>query len=198
MMPAVLGVQLGLNAAQIEHAIGISGSQGFPLGILDVEGEEYSMTKSIRFARASHQALMSCYLAARGFTGPRRVVEGRCGYVETVTRGSLDLSRLDLRSTKYSIEDTFVKMFLRGTSNQGHLTATQELVTAYDLRPEQIERIVLRVTDRCATHCGGDERGIRGPRRWLTIASTTPPPPWCMIECLARPNMFKSASTMTN
>ena len=82
IMPVVAGKLLGLSEEQMEHAIGISGSHNMILGILDATGEEYNMTKNLRFPRTAYGGVMAALMAQKGFTGPARVIEGNKGFVQ--------------------------------------------------------------------------------------------------------------------
>ncbi|HWX09431.1 MAG TPA: MmgE/PrpD family protein [Gaiellaceae bacterium] len=159
--PLVAGKMLGLDVDQLEQAVGISGTHGFVLGILDVDGEEYGMTKNLRFPRTSHQGVIAAYQARNGFTGTRRVIEGNDGFKQTLMGGDdFDLDELELEADNvgYIIDQTLIKNFSAEGSNLGHLSATYELLMKHDIQPEDIEKVHVKVVRRCATHCGGPEK----------------------------------------
>ncbi len=158
--PLVAGRLLGLTIDQLEQAVGISGTHGMVLGILDTDGEEYGMTKNIRFARTAQQGIMAAYQAKRGFTGTRRVIEGHYGWREVIMGDDFNLDRLKLDAAEvgYAIDRTFIKQFSADGTQLGHLSATYQLVTQHDIRPEDVESVSIRCTRRCAVHCGGPEK----------------------------------------
>jgi 2-methylcitrate dehydratase len=162
--PLIAGRLLGLREDQLEQAVGISGTHGFPLGILDSEGEEYGMTKSIRFPRIAQQGVLAAYQAARGFTGTRRVIEGNNGWKDVVMQGAFDIHDVDLDPGKigWVVSNAFIKTFTAEGTQQGHLNATWDLITKHDIRPEDVERVDLLATTRTVTHCAGPEK--RDPR----------------------------------
>ena len=162
--PLIAGRLLGLREEQLEQAVGISGTHGFPLGILDSEGEEYGMTKSIRFPRIAQQGVLAAYQAARGFTGTRRVIEGNNGWKDVVMQGAFDIHDVDLDPGKigWVVSNAFIKTFTAEGTQQGHLNATWDLITRHDIRPENVERVDLLATTRTVTHCAGPEK--RDPR----------------------------------
>jgi 2-methylcitrate dehydratase len=162
--PLIAGRLLGLREDQLEQAVGISGTHGFPLGILDSEGEEYGMTKSIRFPRIAQQGVLAAYQAARGFTGTRRVIEGNNGWRDVVMQGAFDIHDVDLDPGKigWVVSNAFIKTFTAEGTQQGHLNATWDLITRHDIRPEHVERVDLLATTRTVTHCAGPEK--RDPR----------------------------------
>ena len=158
--PLIAGKLLGLREDQMEQAVGISGTQAPPLGILDVEGEEYGMAKNIRFGRTAHQGVIAAYLARRGFTGTRRVIEGRFGWNEVVMKNAFDLESMELdpAAIGYVVSGVWIKDFTAEGTQLGHLNATYELITKHDIRPEDIERVDIRATTRTLRHCGGPEK----------------------------------------
>lgn len=158
--PLVAGKLLGLTVDQLEQAVGISGTHGMVLGILDTDGEEFGMTKNIRFARTAQQGIMAAYQAKRGFTGTRRVIEGHYGWREVIMGDDfrLDQLKLDGSEVGYAIDRTFIKQFSADGTQLGHLSATYHLVTQHDIRPEDVESVAIRCTRRCAVHCGGPEK----------------------------------------
>ena len=162
--PLIAGKLLQLSEAQMERAVGISGSHGFPLGILDTDGEELTMTRNIRFARVAYQGVLAAYQAARGFTGVRRVVEGNRGWAEVVMHGDFDANLLELDPAKvgYVVASPQIRQFCADGTQAGFLDATHRLVIDHDLRASDIAHVTLRATPRCVTHCGGPEK--RDPR----------------------------------
>jgi 2-methylcitrate dehydratase len=158
--PLIAGKLLGLSIDQLEQAVGISGTHGMVLGILDTDGEEYGMTKNIRFARTAQQGVVAAYQAARGFTGTRRVIEGHQGWKEVIMGDDFRIDQLELDGTKvgYAIDRTFIKQFSADGSQLGHLSATYGLVTKHDIRPDDIASVLIRCTRRCGVHCGGPEK----------------------------------------
>lgn len=153
IVPPVVGKLLGLNAEQIENAIGIAGSHSMLLGILDASKEEYTMTKNLRFPFGAHAGIMAAMLAHRGFTGPVRVVEGQRGVVESVLSGEFDFGKAtDFRGFK--IMETAFKPFTSDVTTHGHLAATLHLVKEHSIRPEDVARIRVWATSRDVEHTG--------------------------------------------
>jgi len=154
VMPLVLGSMLGLSEAQLEHAIGINGSHNMILGILDASGEEYSMTKNLRFPRAAHSALISVLMAKRGYTGPTRVLEGNKGFIDVVMRGDFDARSLTEPVGRFKILDTIYKAVAADASTHGHVNATLDLVKEFNIQPEDVEQVVVKAGSRCVEHTG--------------------------------------------
>lgn len=149
--PPAIGRLMGLTEEQIANAIGICLSHTLPLGILDSDREENVMAKNIRFGWAAHDAIMSCMLAKRGFTGPVRIVESDAGIRTVIARGEMDLERL-LDFSGWRILNTRFKTLPVNGTTMGHLSATLAIVIENDLRPEDIASVRIGASFAEASH----------------------------------------------
>jgi 2-methylcitrate dehydratase len=154
VMPIVAGKLLKLSEEKMEQAIGISGSHNMVLGILDATGEEYSMTKNVRFPRTACGGVMSALMAQKGFTGPTRVIEGNKGFIEAVMRGDFNVEKLREAGERFGILDTMYKSVASDATTQGHLTATLELVKEHDIKAEDVAEVKILAPSRCTEHTG--------------------------------------------
>jgi len=154
MMPMVIGKLLGLTPEQIENAAGIAGSTHAVLAILDTAAEVYTMTKNLRFPTMSYSAILAAYLARRGFTGPPRIIEGHDGFIQSVLKGEYDLDTFKTLKGKWAIMETCIKSIIADFSSHGHLTATLTLAREHNIRPEDVEKIKIITSARCADHTG--------------------------------------------
>ena len=154
VMPIVAGKLLKLNEEKMEQAIGISGCHNMVLGILDATGEEYSMTKNLRFPRTAYGGVMSALMAEKGFTGPTRVIEGNKGFIEAVMRGDFNVEKLTGSGERFKILDTIYKSVASDATMQGHLTATLQLAKEHDIKPEDVAEVKILATSRCTEHTG--------------------------------------------
>ncbi len=156
VMPAMAGKLLGLSQSQMEHAIGISGCHNMILGIVDIDGEEYSMVKSLRFPLTACSGVMAAMMAKKGFTGPARVIEGHDGFVQTVmvTGGGYDVKELTKFGKRFKILDTIYKSVSAEATTHGHLTATLELVREHDIKPKDVVKVKIVAPTRCTKHTG--------------------------------------------
>lgn len=146
-----LGRLLGMTEEQIANAIGISATHALPLGILDGHREEATMAKNLRFGWAAHDAMLGCFLAQRGFTGPVEVVESPVGMKGAIFRDDIDLPQLTDFSD-WKIRDVRFKTLAANVTSHAHLQATINIVTREDLKPEDIERIRIRTSVRDLRH----------------------------------------------
>ncbi len=151
-MPPAIGKLMGLNADQMANAVGICASHAFPLGILDTHREEHPMAKNLRFGWLCHDAILSCMLAKKGFTGPIRIVEGESGFREVILGGDMDLERAVDFSGWRILRTKHKALCLNGTTH-GHVFATLAIVKENDLKPEDIATVRIRTTLRETRHC---------------------------------------------
>lgn len=152
-MPPTLGRLMGLNEDQIANAIGICASHAIPLGILDTNREENTMSKNLRFGLVTYDAILACLLAKKGFTGPIRVVEGESGIREVIMKGEMDLERM-VDFSGWRILNTRFKNLCANGSSFGHVLATLALVKENDLRPEDIVAVRIKTGPRESRHTG--------------------------------------------
>ena len=143
-MPPALGKLMGLSEDQIANAIGICASRSYPLGVLDANKEENTMSKNLRFGWVTYDAILSCLLAQKGFTGPIRVVEGDSGLNQVVLRGEMDIERLVDFSSWRMLRTRFKRLCANRTTH-GHIYATLALVKEHDLKPEDIASVKIKV-----------------------------------------------------
>ncbi len=149
-MPPTLGRLMGLNEDQIANAIGTCACASLPLHVLDCDLEENSMRKNLRFGWVACDAILSCLLAKKGFTGPIRVVEGEGGWRE-VLLPHMNLDRL-VDFSGWRILKVRHKFIPANGSSQGHLQATLALVKEHDLKPEDIAAVRIIASHREAKH----------------------------------------------
>lgn len=150
-MPPALGKLLQLDETQIANAIGICASHSLPLGVLDTNNEENTMSKNLRFGFVAYSAVLACLMAKQGFTGPERVVEGENGLRQVVLQGNMNLDRLTDFSG-WRILQTRHKFLPANISSIGHILATLAIVQDQDLKPEQIASVRIRAGLRETLH----------------------------------------------
>jgi 2-methylcitrate dehydratase PrpD len=86
------GRVLGLDAAQMAHALGIAGS--LSAGVLAFTHSMHGgMVKRLHLGRTAESGILAARLARDGFAGPETVLEGRFGYLDVYCRDA-DASQL--------------------------------------------------------------------------------------------------------
>jgi 2-methylcitrate dehydratase len=158
VVPALVGMLLEMPEHAITDAIGASMLRCGLLRIVDVSGEENTLSKNLRFPLTAYMAVTSTFLARAGITGPPRVLEGRGGFNEVVLDGDLDVARLSDGVQPYCIRLAQPKAYAACYATHGHIAATLYLVNQNDLQPTDISRIVIRASRRTAEHVAGDSR----------------------------------------
>ena len=150
-VPPALGLLMGLEEEQIANAIGATLCHGLPLNLLDANDEEFVMSKNLRFGWVAYNAILACKLAQKGFTGPRRVVEGEYGFNHTVMLNKMTPSKL-YEFDRWHILETSFKPLCTNFTTQAHIQATISLVKAHDLKPEDIEKVQILACRREVEH----------------------------------------------
>ena len=150
-MPPALGLLMGLEEEQIANAIGATLCHGLPLNLLDANDEEFVMSKNLRFGWVAYNAVLACKLAQKGFTGPRRVVEGEYGFNQTVMLNQMTPSKL-YEFDRWHILETSFKPLCTNFTTQAHIQATISLVKEHDLKPDDIEKVQILACRREVEH----------------------------------------------
>ena len=83
--PVVAGRMLGLSWQQVQHAIGIAACHRFTLGCA-VAGK-LTMMKNTVSPMATRDGVEAALLAAKGYTGPEGVIEGKEGMEHCLSKG---------------------------------------------------------------------------------------------------------------
>lgn len=131
---------LGLTPTQIEHALGIAGTQA--MGLREVFG---SMTKPFHAGKAAENGLLAAQLAQRGFTSisaeSKGILEGARGFPAVMAQGYdlADLTR-GLGET-WQLPDIAIKFHACGQANQPLLGSMLELRTRPGVTPGNVEHI---------------------------------------------------------
>lgn len=150
-LPPPLGKLMGLDEAQIANAIGICASHSLPLGILDTNREENFHAKNLRVGFVARDAIESCLLAQKGFTGPVRVVEGEHGIREVIMKGEMDLETM-VDFSGWRIPAVRYKSVCCNGTTMGHVLATIGIVKEFDLHPEDIAEVRIGTGARESRH----------------------------------------------
>jgi 2-methylcitrate dehydratase len=150
-MPPTLGRLMGLDEDQIANAIGICASHSLPLGILDADREENSMSKSMRFGWVAYDAILSCLLAREGFTGPVRIIEGQNGISQAICQGAIDIEQM-VDFTGWHIMDVVFKPVPSSWGLNGCVLATLALINENNIRHEDVAEVQIMLGEHNAYH----------------------------------------------
>ena len=150
-VPPAIGKLMGLTEEQIANAVGATACYSLPLNHLDANDEEFVMSKNLRFGFVACNAIVSCKLAKRGFTGPRRVMEGDMGFNHTVMLNQMHLDVLTDFSGWEILHNNY-KPLCTNFTTQAHIQATIALVKEHDIKPEEVESVTIRACRRETEH----------------------------------------------
>lgn len=154
---------LGLTPHQIEHALGIAGTQA--MGLREVFG---SMTKPFHAGKAAENGLLAAQLAQRGFTSisaeSKGILEGARGFAAVMAEG-YDLADLTRGlGEAWELPEIAIKAHACGQANQPLLGSMAQLRTKPRVTPDNIESIhgtVQRMAPGLATR-RHPQKGLEG------------------------------------
>ncbi|MDO8694673.1 MAG: MmgE/PrpD family protein [Sheuella sp.] len=141
---------LNLDAARMQHALGIVGSQAGGL----MAAQEGAMVKRFHSGRAAQSGVYSAYLAQRDFTGISDVLEaGYGGYLSSYS-DKPNASRLtDALGEVWETGKVGYKPHACVTSIHSALDAFHHLLKTHHLRPEDVARVDIGMSPMTYTHC---------------------------------------------
>jgi 2-methylcitrate dehydratase len=157
--PIVAGRMLGLPADQIQQAIGISASPSMCLGAVTA-GKLTNMKNTVD-PMATRSGVEAALLAARGYSGPEHVIDGKEGLVHCFEKfgGAFHLNMLteDLPTCPkchWKILDCGMKSFPIEALSHAPLTAMMKIVKSNDVNPDDVTEIKVEVIARAADILG--------------------------------------------
>ncbi len=144
---AAVGNLLGFDERTMTNALGIAGSHAAGLTEFAWEG---SMTKRLHLGRASQMGLESALLAARGFTGPSTVLEGKYGYLHAFSPKPQTEKLTDGLGEQWFLRNIVIKPYGCHLSCQSLVQQLQGHRKAGLIAPEQISRIMAKINPHFA------------------------------------------------
>jgi len=146
--PIVAARMLKLSWEQMQHAIGISASARSTLGA--VTAGKLTMMKNTVDPLATESGVFSALLAAKGFTGPEHVLDGKEGLTHTFgPEWKLNLLTEGLGKS-WRITQCGMKFFPTEALTHAPISAVLDLLIENDLKPEQVEKVKIRSLARAA------------------------------------------------
>lgn len=129
---------LGLTPAQIEHALGIAGTQA--MGFREVFG---SMSKPLHAGKAAENGLLAAVLAQRGFTSisaeSEGILEGSRGFAAAMAKGYDIAAVTQGLGESWELPKIAIKPHACGQANHSLLDSVAELRTKPGVTPDAIE-----------------------------------------------------------
>jgi 2-methylcitrate dehydratase PrpD len=135
---------LGLTPLQIEHALGVAGTQA--MGLREVFG---SMTKPFHAGKAAENGLIAALLAQRGFTSlsaeSKGILEGNRGFAAVMSKGYEIKTLTEGLGEAWELPEIAIKAHACGQANQPLLGSVAELRTKPGVAPDTVESMECRV-----------------------------------------------------
>ncbi len=136
------GLLLGLDEVRLTSAIGIAASMSS--GVIEANRTGGSV-KRMHCGWAAHAGVSAAQLAARGFTGPDTVLEGRFGFFQAWLRGEFDREAVTgALGEQWAVPGIFFKPYPANHFTHAAIDAAMTLRVG-GLRPEEVESAVLGV-----------------------------------------------------
>ena len=146
--PIVAGKLLGLDAAKIQHAIGISGCRHFTLGAA-VAGK-LTMMKNTVDPMATQSGVLAALFAEKGYTGPEHAIDGKEGMVHCLgPEWKLEILEQGLGES-WRITTCGMKAYPTEALTHTPISAVLDIVRDNDLKPDQIMKVHIRSLARAA------------------------------------------------
>ncbi len=146
--PIAAGRLLGLDAEQIQHAIGISASRHCTTG--SVTAGKLTMMKNTVDPMATQSGVLAALLAERGYTGPEHVLDGKEGFSHVFDTEWKWEILTDGLGEDWRILQCGMKFFPTEALTHAPISAVLDLVTANDLKPDEIEQVTIHSLARAA------------------------------------------------
>jgi 2-methylcitrate dehydratase len=146
--PIAAGRMLGLDAGQIQHAIGISASRHCTTG--SVTAGKLTMMKNTVDPLATQSGVLAALLAEQGYTGPEHVLDGKEGFSHVFdSEWRFELLTEGLGAS-WRILQCGMKYFPTEALTHAPISATLDLVKEHDLAPDEIETVTIHSLARAA------------------------------------------------
>src|SRR2546423_8933332 len=136
------GRVLGLSEDEATHAIGYAAT--FAAGTF--EGGDGTDIMVLQVSQAARSGLLAAYLAEQGARASDPSLEGPIGFYYAFTGGVEGVERLaDHLGSRWEIFDVTLKRYPTSMYNQPPIHTMLALTERYDLRPEQIESVLVEI-----------------------------------------------------
>jgi aconitate decarboxylase len=149
------GRLLGLDALQMQHALGIAGSLGAGL----MAAQEGAMVKRLHAGRAAQGGLLAALLAKRGFTGITDIVEASYGgFLSSLSRTPNVARLMDGLGSDWEAGKVGFKMYPNVTSIHAALDALRSILREEQLTGAQVKEIEVGCGHMTFVHTAWDYR----------------------------------------
>ena len=139
---AATGSLLRLDAAQMAHAFGSAGTQAAGLWEFLRDAAD---SKQLHTAHAASAGLTAAYLAADGFTGAKRIFDGKQGMAAGLSSDADPARLVDRLGSRWALPETSFKFHASCRHTHPAADALQEAMRAHDLEAGDIAAVTAHV-----------------------------------------------------
>ncbi|MCE5213657.1 MAG: MmgE/PrpD family protein [Methanobacterium sp.] len=140
---------MNLKSEKIINALGLAGTQAAGLLISDHSG---SMGKHIHAGKAAQSGILSSLLAEKGFTGSNTILEGKEGFISSMTGINPYETDLDLLMNTYRILEVYFKIYPVCRHLHSSIDAMLDITIQKNIKPKEIEKIRVNTYKIAAEH----------------------------------------------
>ncbi len=152
---AVAAKLLGLDTGRTIHALGTAGTMG--AGLLSAQFD--SMVQRFMSARSAQSGLIAAFLAQKGFTGVKDILEAPYGGFCRAFADQYDLGKVtEGLGQHFEAGEVGIRIYATAASVQTAIEGIKVLQQEYHLRPETVEKITVRTNKAIHLHCGWEYR----------------------------------------
>jgi 2-methylcitrate dehydratase len=151
------GRMLGLNAAQLGHAIALAGARSNTFS--EIRHGDIPMDKALSAPIVASQAILYALLARQGFTGCSTLLEGPYGFAHAVA-GGVNVEPLVPQAGDFRIMKISLKPYPVEGMTPAMVEAAIALKSEYDLKPAEIESIRIFAHEEAVTKPSWDDQKL--------------------------------------
>jgi 2-methylcitrate dehydratase PrpD len=133
---------LGLDAGQMQHALGSAGTQAAGLWEFLRDAAD---SKQLHTAKAATDGMLAACIARDGFTGAARILEGDQGLAAGMSRDAAPEKLTDRLGSRWAITETSYKFHASCRHTHPAADALLELMRRHRLGAGEIDRVVAHV-----------------------------------------------------
>ena len=137
-----VGRLLKLSPDAMGHALGSAGTQSAGLWEFLRDGAD---SKQLHTAHAAAAGLTAAYLARDGFTGAKRILEGKQGLAAGMSSDADPAKLVDGLGTRWTLAETSFKYHAACRHTHPAADALQQVMREHDLRSGDVTRVTARV-----------------------------------------------------
>jgi 2-methylcitrate dehydratase PrpD len=155
-----VGRIFGLDAGQLAHAIGISGSLSSGL-LAFSKSKDGAMVKRLHLGRSAESGVLAARLAGEGYTGPETILEGKFGFLDAYcNKEDVEpaLMTKDLGTT-WEVMRICLKRYPAHINAHVPVQIVRELIAEHRFGPADLDHVTIEGSERFMTHHNIKEPG---------------------------------------